>query len=408
VGPWVSLAPAIVSLLWGEISSRWVHSFCPSPELPRDIHFTASFAIHQNEQTNHKKLLQTIERAVQKICGKDVQSVKPSLASPMNFKLLPEPASGIKFVSYQCSVHGTEESVEQAVRDEVINTGKSLREEKNHQNCDLTVQRGLYECDPAISIKCILGNRFGDLNNYNKYEHAEGYRDNPFRYLKLTRSEFSYPDCSNFRSNDKGDIIHCYNERGEFRFGEPRVVTDIKSRSELAKKCATRTLDGAWVLVAPIIEKVKSVVYSKEMQEHKVQQCLIKKNEEHYKTDIFDMEQAREKRECAQIIEDWFKKMKGERRTVALENDVIALSSPALELIKKHLPKGKEPVAGDLYSFFGLEKGATLDEIKTAYRKITLSIHPDKQPKENSKIAEEAFLFIRNAYEHLQKELQGS
>ena len=52
-------------------------------------------------------------------------------------------------------------------------------------------------------------------------------------------------------------------------------------------------------------------------------------------------------------------------------------------------------MADDYYSILGVEKKATADEIKKAYRKLALKYHPDKNP---GKDAEETFKKISEAY----------
>jgi curved DNA-binding protein len=53
-------------------------------------------------------------------------------------------------------------------------------------------------------------------------------------------------------------------------------------------------------------------------------------------------------------------------------------------------------MAEDYYKLLGLEKGATAEDIKKAYRKLALKWHPDKNP--NNKAAEERFKKISEAY----------
>jgi len=53
----------------------------------------------------------------------------------------------------------------------------------------------------------------------------------------------------------------------------------------------------------------------------------------------------------------------------------------------------------DYYEVLGLKKGASLEEIKSAYRKLAMKYHPDKNP--GNKQAEEKFKEISEAYEVL-------
>ena len=53
----------------------------------------------------------------------------------------------------------------------------------------------------------------------------------------------------------------------------------------------------------------------------------------------------------------------------------------------------------DYYEVLGIQKGATEDEIKKAYRKVALANHPDTHP--NDKEAEERFKEASEAYEVL-------
>ena len=54
----------------------------------------------------------------------------------------------------------------------------------------------------------------------------------------------------------------------------------------------------------------------------------------------------------------------------------------------------------DYYDVLGVAKGASKDEVKTAYRKLAMKHHPDMN-KENPKAAEEKFKEISEAYEVL-------
>ena len=53
----------------------------------------------------------------------------------------------------------------------------------------------------------------------------------------------------------------------------------------------------------------------------------------------------------------------------------------------------------DYYEILGINKNASEDEIKKAYRKLAMKYHPDKNP--NNKEAEEKFKKINEAYEIL-------
>jgi DnaJ-class molecular chaperone len=56
----------------------------------------------------------------------------------------------------------------------------------------------------------------------------------------------------------------------------------------------------------------------------------------------------------------------------------------------------------DYYNILGVNKTATSDEIKKAYRKLAIKYHPDKNPGDKS--AEEKFKEISEAYEVLSDE----
>ena len=53
----------------------------------------------------------------------------------------------------------------------------------------------------------------------------------------------------------------------------------------------------------------------------------------------------------------------------------------------------------DYYAVLGLEKGASDDEIKKAFRKLAIKYHPDKN--QGNKEAEEKFKDINEAYQVL-------
>jgi molecular chaperone DnaJ len=56
-------------------------------------------------------------------------------------------------------------------------------------------------------------------------------------------------------------------------------------------------------------------------------------------------------------------------------------------------------VKRDYYEALGVAKTALLDEIKSAYRKLALKYHPDKNP--GNKVVEEKFKEINEAYKVL-------
>lgn len=60
------------------------------------------------------------------------------------------------------------------------------------------------------------------------------------------------------------------------------------------------------------------------------------------------------------------------------------------------------PLPADYYEMLGVNKNATQDEIRSAFRKMALKYHPDRNP--GNKEAEKSFKQISAAYEILSDE----
>ncbi|MBI5272617.1 MAG: J domain-containing protein [Chlamydiia bacterium] len=76
----------------------------------------------------------------------------------------------------------------------------------------------------------------------------------------------------------------------------------------------------------------------------------------------------------------------------ALTSSLHEVDHETLAFIRKTHPQAKN---GDPYSFFGLEKGASKDEVGRAYRKTALKMHPDKN--EGSPVSEKAYKALEKA-----------
>jgi len=57
----------------------------------------------------------------------------------------------------------------------------------------------------------------------------------------------------------------------------------------------------------------------------------------------------------------------------------------------------------DLYKILGVNKNATQEELKRAYRKLTMELHPDRNP-DNREEAERKFKEMKAAYDILSDE----
>ncbi|KAJ5098131.1 hypothetical protein N7532_005132 [Penicillium argentinense] len=76
---------------------------------------------------------------------------------------------------------------------------------------------------------------------------------------------------------------------------------------------------------------------------------------------------------------------------------VLYSSQASRERITKSMAK----VEVDLYEVLEIERGATKEEIRSAYRKAALSSHPDKVPEDERPAAESKFKSVQEAYEIL-------
>ena len=81
----------------------------------------------------------------------------------------------------------------------------------------------------------------------------------------------------------------------------------------------------------------------------------------------------------------------------------LGISSKDFESIKAMFYNSSE----NAYKVLEIDKGASIDEIKKAYRKMAKKYHPDRVihlGKEHQNGAEEKFRQVQQAYEHLQQE----
>lgn len=68
---------------------------------------------------------------------------------------------------------------------------------------------------------------------------------------------------------------------------------------------------------------------------------------------------------------------------------------------KKTTEKSSSQKTGELYTALGVDKTATGEEIKKAYYKLALKLHPDRCPAHNAEESKMAFQVIGRAYEVL-------
>jgi DnaJ like chaperone protein len=92
-----------------------------------------------------------------------------------------------------------------------------------------------------------------------------------------------------------------------------------------------------------------------------------------------------------------------EVRQIYTMSGYLGISNRDFESIKAMFHNPKE----NAYKILEIEKSATVDQIKAAYRKMAKKYHPDKVihlGKEHQKGAEEKFRQVQEAYERIQKE----
>ncbi|HHP7234465.1 MAG TPA: DnaJ domain-containing protein [Desulfobacterales bacterium] len=74
------------------------------------------------------------------------------------------------------------------------------------------------------------------------------------------------------------------------------------------------------------------------------------------------------------------------------------------ERTRTERPSGAERSPADPYEVLGLQPGASMEEVKKAYRQLAGKYHPDKVSHlgdEFQKLAEERFKQIQQAYQHI-------
>ncbi|MBU0468294.1 MAG: TerB family tellurite resistance protein [Candidatus Omnitrophica bacterium] len=97
---------------------------------------------------------------------------------------------------------------------------------------------------------------------------------------------------------------------------------------------------------------------------------------------------------------------KNEKIAIEQIANYLGISDYDFEMLRAEFLKSDDKY----YKILGLEPGASIAEVKKAYRKLALQYHPDRVAhlgKEYSDVAEEKFKKINEAHEKVTKELQN-
>lgn len=96
---------------------------------------------------------------------------------------------------------------------------------------------------------------------------------------------------------------------------------------------------------------------------------------------------------------------KNEKIAIEQIADYLGINEHDLEMLRAEFLKTDDKY----YKILGLEPGASIADVKKAYRKLALQYHPDRVAhlgKEYADVAEEKFKLINEAHEKVTKELQ--